>query len=57
MRLISEEDLLKRLTELKERYKDSDDIVDRAIAIGLDRAITEVILSQTLSLTLFRVIN
>ncbi len=47
MRLISSEDLCKRLTELKERYKDSDDIVDRAIVIGLDRAITEVVLSQT----------
>ena len=47
MRLISSEDLYKRLTELKERYKNSDDIVDRAIVIGLDRAITEVVLSQT----------
>lgn len=47
MRLISSEDLYKRLTELKERYKNSDDIVDNAIVVGLDRAITEVLLSQT----------
>ena len=47
MRLISSEDLCKRLIELKERYKNSDDIIDRAIVIGLDRAITEVVLSQT----------
>lgn len=47
MRLISSEDLTKRLTELKERYENSDDIADRAIVFGLDRAITEVVLSQT----------
>lgn len=47
MRLISSEDLYKRLTELRDRYKDSNEIVDMAIAVGLERAITEVVLSQT----------
>lgn len=47
MRLISSEDLYKRLIELRDRYKTSDQIVDRAIVVGLDRAITEVVLSQT----------
>ena len=47
MRLISSEDLYKRLTELRDRYKNSDEIVDRAIVVGLERAITEVVLSQT----------
>lgn len=47
MRLISSEDLYKRLTELRERYKNSNEMVDRAIVIGLERAITEVVLSPT----------
>ncbi len=47
MRLISSEDLYKRLTELRERYKNSDEMVDRAIVVGLERAITEVVLSPT----------
>lgn len=47
MRLISAEDLYKRLTELRDRYQNSNDIVDRSIAVGLERAITEVVLSQT----------
>ena len=47
MRLISSEDLYKRLTELRERYKTSDEMVDRAIVVGLERAITEVVLSPT----------
>ena len=47
MRLISSEDLLKRLTELRDRYKDSNEIIDMSIAVGLERAITEVVLSQT----------
>lgn len=47
MRLISAEDLLKRLTELRDRYKDSNEIIDMSIAVGLERAITEVVLSQT----------
>lgn len=47
MRLISSEDLYKRLTELRDRYKNSDEMVDRAIVVGLERAITEVVLSQT----------
>ena len=36
-----------RLTELRDRYKNSDEMVDRAIVVGLERAITEVVLSQT----------
>lgn len=47
MRLISSEDLYKRLTELRERYKNSNEMIDRAIVIGLERAITEVVLSPT----------
>ena len=47
MRLISSEDLFKRLKELRDRYQDSNEIIDRSIAIGLERAITEVVLSQT----------
>lgn len=47
MRLISSEDLYKRLTELRERYKNSNEMVDRAIVVGLERAITEVVLSPT----------
>lgn len=47
MRLISSEDLYKRLTELRDRYKNSNEMVDRAIVAGLERAITEVVLSQT----------
>ena len=47
MKLISSEDLYKRLTELRERYKNSNEMVDRAIVIGLERAITEVVLSPT----------
>lgn len=47
MRLISAEDLFRKLTEVRDKYKDSDDILDRAIAVGLDRAITEVVLSPT----------
>ena len=40
---IDAEELIKRLTELKDA-KDPDDPVDRAIMVGLDRAITEVCL-------------
>ena len=47
MRLISSEDLYKRLAELRDRYQDSNEIIDRSVAIGLERAITEVVLSQT----------
>ena len=49
MRLISEEDLLRRLEEAMSRYKDSDekDFIDQAILIGLERAKMEVILSPT----------
>ena len=47
MRLISAEDLFRKLTEARDKYKDSDDAIDQAIAVGLDRAITEVVLSPT----------
>lgn len=47
LRLISSEDLLHRLTEVRDKFKDSDDIIDKAIAVGLDRALTEVVLSPT----------
>ena len=47
VRLISSEDLLRRLTEARDKYKDSDDLIDKAISVGLDRALTEVVLSPT----------
>lgn len=47
LRLINSEDLLHRLTEVRDKYKDSDDIIDKAIAVGLDRALTEIVLSPT----------
>ena len=47
MRLISSEDLIRRLTEARDKYNDSDDIIDKAIAVGLDRALTEIVLSPT----------
>lgn len=47
VRLISAEDLFRKLTEARDKYKDSDDVIDQAIAVGLDRAITEVVLSPT----------
>ena len=47
MRLIDPVDLVERLKAAKERYQNSDEIVDRAIVVGLERAITEVILSPT----------
>ena len=47
MRLISAEVLLRKLTETRDKYKDSDDIIDRAIAVGLDRALTEIVLAPT----------
>ena len=47
MRLINSEDLLRRLTEARDKYKGSDDIIDQAICVGLERALTEVVLSPT----------
>lgn len=47
MRLISAEDLFRKLQELRDWYQKSDDIIDRSIAVGLDRAITEVVLAPT----------
>lgn len=47
MRLISAHDLLLKLEEARNSYRGSDDIVDRAIAVGLDRAMTEVVLAPT----------
>lgn len=47
MRLISSENLLRRLTEARDKYKESDDLIDKAISVGLDRALTEVVLSPT----------
>ena len=47
MRLISAEDLFRKLTEARDRYEGSDNVIDHAIAVGLDKAITEVVLSPT----------
>lgn len=47
MRLISSEDLMDRLTKVRDKYKGSDDLVDQAICVGLERALTEVVLSPT----------
>lgn len=47
MRLISAEDLFRKLTETRDKYNDSNDILDRAIAVGLDRALTEIVLAPT----------
>ena len=47
MRLISERDLLRRLEALRDKYNDSGEPMDHVVAVGLDRAITEVVLSPT----------
>lgn len=47
MRLISAEDLFRKLQVIRDQYQVSDDIIDQSIAVGLDRAITEVVLAPT----------
>lgn len=47
VRLISSEDLMDRLTKARDKYKGSDDLIDQAICVGLERALTEVVLSPT----------
>lgn len=46
MRLISEQEVLDRIRAAIAEHTE-DDIVSQAIKVGLDRAITEVILSKT----------
>lgn len=44
--LINADELLERLYEARDEYKDSTELVERAIRVGIDRAISEVVLSQ-----------